>query len=308
MQYNFASPFKKYLSVFLLAFLLMAGSLTSIVFATTTPPSFPTCESKIFSSDGDWAHYDSGIHGVVGVGNLEGKDDVYSLSDGNFLQCYCPSEGTGGIQSNWWNVERAGLSQSEIDSYQSQGWFKENGSGWNLYNETYLIQNRNFSCEQVTPTPTNAPSVTPTPGPEGPQSRCFDLEATPLEGTAPLTVKFTGHADDPATGGKIKEYKFDYGDASGGQPQVWSQTDRVSYHRYEISGEYTAKLDIQDNAGNWRGSDDCRVTIKVNSTPQVLGTSSPDQLPSTGLTVALMVLIPSLTGAGFYLHSRFRLI
>ena len=307
MNQGLFSSVKKLVSVLLLAVSLMAGSLATIVYASTNAPSFPSCESKIFSSSGDWASYDSGTHGIVGVGNLEGSDDVYSLSDGNFLQCYCPSEGDSGIQSNWWNIQRAGLSQSEIDSYRNQGWFQENGSGWNLYNETYLIKNQNFSCAMPSVTPTPVPSTTITPAP-GPESKCYDLEATPLEGSAPLTVRFTAHADDPATQGKIKEYKFDFGDTSGGQSQVWSQTDRVAYHRYEISGEYTAKVDVQDQAGNWRGSDDCRVKIKVNSTPNVLGAKTPDQLPSTGLTAALLALIPSVSGVGYYLYRRFRLV
>jgi PKD repeat protein len=132
------------------------------------------------------------------------------------------------------------------------------------------------------------------------------LEASPTEGSSPLTVKFTAHADDPATGGKIKEYRFDYGDASGGQPQVWFQTDPVSYHRYELSGNYEAKLKIQDNAGNWRESDDCKATIKVNSVPQVLGSSTPSELPSTGLSLLILSLLP-LGGIGYLLYRHFKL-
>ena len=100
-------------------------------------------------------------------------------------------------------------------------------------------------------------------------------------------------------------YKFDFGDASDNQPQVWSQTTNVAYHKYQLSGEYTAKVDVQDQAGNWRGSDDCRVTIKVNDQPQVLGLSVPSELPSTGVSVlGALALVP----VGIVLRKRFRLV
>ena len=282
----------------------------------TEPPSFPTCESKIFSSNGDHDHTVNGNFYVIGVGWRFGTDDVYTLSNGNYLQCYCPNDRSTGIQSDWWNADNADLSDEDISFYKSHGWFEEQGKDRNLPDNTFLVKNRDFSCAQPTPmvtptatlTPTPQPTVTPTPGPEGPQSRCFDLEANPSEGTSPLTVRFTAHADDPVTQGKIKDYKFDFGDASGGQPQVWSQTDRVAYHKYELSGEYTAKVDIQDNAGNWRGSDDCRVKIKVNQIPPVLGASTPSKLPTTGLPVALALLAPSLTVVGVYLYRLYTLV
>src|SRR3990170_5729130 len=101
---------------------------------TITPPSFPACSEKIFVSNGDWAHYDTGVHGVPGVGSFDGSDDVYSLSSGNFLQCFCYAKPDKGIQTVWWNIERAGLSNEDINSFVSQGWVLENGSGWNLFN------------------------------------------------------------------------------------------------------------------------------------------------------------------------------
>ncbi len=335
---NLKSLKLKKLSVLLLvsAFSLMGNKLSSSVFAETSAPSFPSCGSKIFTSNGDKAHYDYGIHGIVGVGVRTGSDDVYTLDSGNYLQCYCPTNGESGvkqgtgIQSDWWNVQRSGLSQDTINTYKSTGWFEENGKDWGLTDETYLIRNSEFSCTQVTPTvtpmptvtvtptmtptptasptPTQVPSVTPTPGPQGPESKCYDLEAQPSEGTAPLTVKFIGHADDPATNGKIKQYRFDFADASGGQQQVWFQTDATAYHRYELSGEYEATLRIQDNAGNWRESDDCKVKIKVNTHPKVLGASSPTELPTTGLPAALIASVLPMVYAGLQIYRRFKLV
>jgi hypothetical protein len=272
---------------------------------TPTPPSFPACESVIFTSNGDLAHYDYGIHGIVGVGNLEGSDDVYSQGNGNALQCYCPVEGTGGIQTDWWDAQRAGLNQEQIEYYKNQGYIEINGLNWNLYNETYLVVNRDFSCSEpsVTPTPTPAPSTTP-----GPESRCYQLEAQPMEGSAPLTVKFIAHADDPATNGKIKQYKFFFDDDSGGQPELWYQDTDTAYHRYENEGTYWASLNIQDYAGNWRGSENCRVEITVSNQPQVLSASTTTELPSTGVSALVIVALTALPGVGYFLYRRFRLV
>ncbi|KKR30069.1 MAG: hypothetical protein UT61_C0014G0006 [Candidatus Woesebacteria bacterium GW2011_GWA1_39_8] len=297
------------LSVIIILFyfsIFLSYPFTTFAEGTPNPPAFPTCESKIFTNPGDWAHYDSGWHTILGIGSREGRDDVYQLTQGNFLQCFCPVEGTEGIQTNWWNIQRQGLNEEEIHSFFNQGWQKEDGGDWNLYNETYLAKNVTFSCVQATPTLTLTPTPTPSvTTPSGPISKCFDLEAQPTDGTAPLTVKFTGHADDPVTGGKIKEYRFDFGDASGGQSQVWFQTDRTAYHRYELSGTYTANLRIQDNAGNWRESDDCKATIIVHAQPPVLAASSPKELPSTGANILILI---GLVPIGYYIYQRFKIV
>ena len=303
----------KYFLLIVFLFLLSNSIVPDSKASENLVPVFPNCEDKIFSQNGDRAHYDAGTHGIPGIGNMDGRDDVYTLPNGNFLQCFCPTEGNSGIQSNWWNVSE--LNQGEIDLNKANGWiFEQSGLGWNLLDDPYLVKNRSFSCSLPTPTPvpsvtpTNVPS-TPTPGIRGPESKCYDLEAKPFEGTAPLTVSFTGHADDPATGGKIKEYKFDFADSSGGQPQVVSQTDRIAYHRYELPGEYVAKLKVQDNAGNWRESGDCEVKIKVSATPKVLGVSTPQVLPATGIS-AVLGLVAALVfmRVGIYLYKRFKLV
>lgn len=102
--------------------------------------SFPSCES-LLSNPGDYAHYDYGLHQIVGGPLLEGSDDVYALEGGNFAQCYCPVTGSEGIQTNWLS------SEEPID-----GWFFENGEQWNLGNYTYAAQNSSFSCEVTPPT------------------------------------------------------------------------------------------------------------------------------------------------------------
>lgn len=284
--------------------------LATSVSANVSPPNFPSCEQKIFSEKGDWAHYDFGVHGIPGIGNFEGSDDVYTLDSGNFLQCFCPVEGSNGFQTNWWNIGVKELSQEEIDEFVAQGWhFEASGTGWNLSDDPYLVRNSEISCVEPTPTPTPTatptPTPTPTPGPE-PESRCSSLSASPVEGTAPLTVRFNGSGFDED--GEIKRYRFDFGDASGGQPQVWEQDGPEAFHRYENPGEYVTSLHVKDSRGNWRnGQESCRVEIEVNGKPKVLA-AVVTQLPKTGAPISVVLGLTALSGVGAYLYKRFKIV
>ncbi|GEM_PF-3511324 len=103
--------------------------------------NFPSCP---LSTPGDKAHYTTGNHQVIGGSVLSGSDDVYSLENNNFLQCFCPAVGTGGIQTNWLR------SDNPVAGFP----FFVNGTQWNLGNVTYAAQNINFTC-QSTPTSSN---------------------------------------------------------------------------------------------------------------------------------------------------------
>lgn len=116
---------------------------------------FPSCTE--LEPPGDWAHYDEGWHQIAGNGLLWGQDDVYSLEDGNFVQCFCSPDGEG-IQTNW---------------YPDEGG-DEDGEEWNLEEGYYSYENIEYSCSEIpepsptpdpspTPTPTPTPTVTPTP-------------------------------------------------------------------------------------------------------------------------------------------------
>lgn len=281
----------------------------SNVYAQVSPPSFPACELQ--EGSGDIAHYENGLHQIVGGALLSGSDDVYSLSSGNALQCFCPDEGDSGIQTDWWRIVE--LSQEETDQYLQSEWFLENGLAWNLENASYLAKNSQFSCAEPTPTPTNTPTPTPTltptptptPGDE-PDSSCSALSASPSSGTAPLTVRFNGSGFDE--NGNIKRYKFDFGDASGGQPQIWEQDGSEAYHRYEFAGTYRANLSVQDSRNNWRDSkDNCTIEIKVDGKPKVLAATL-TSLPKTGIPLSALLGLTSLSGIGAYLYKRFKLV
>ena len=84
----------------------------------SNPPSFPSCSTQ--SGAGDKAHYESGFHQIPGNGLLEGADDVYSLSDGNYLQCFRNDEVC--IQSNWWRTDQ-----------QKEGWFSTSLTEYKLH-------------------------------------------------------------------------------------------------------------------------------------------------------------------------------
>lgn len=104
-------------------------------------------------------------HGVVGYsGAFSGTDSIYSLSDGNVMQCLCADNGAG-YQTNWWKV--AGMSDQEVRVHENEGWtyFADAGS-WGL-DGAYLAKTSTYVCAQVTPTctPTPTPIVSETPTP-----------------------------------------------------------------------------------------------------------------------------------------------
>lgn len=120
--------------------------------SNVTPPSFPRCIDQ--SGTGDKAHYDNGLHQIVGNGLLEGKDDVYTLSNGNYLQCFVPPAKDVCIQTDWWRTDE-----------ELQGWYSVNGSQWDLGNFHYLAKNLNYDCTPPSPTPSPTPNPTPSPTP-----------------------------------------------------------------------------------------------------------------------------------------------
>ena len=295
-----------YTSFLLGATLLLRSFLGLIVFADETlqPPSFPSC--SIQTPPGDRAHYDYGWHQIPADGLIEGSDDVYSLSAGNFIQCYCPVEGTDGIQTNWWKFGE--LSQEEIDAYVAAGWvLEENGSDWNLDHAAYLAKNLEYNCGEITPTPTLTPTPTPTPpsppGPPGPQPVCTGAD---LGGFAPTITEIkrvdadTVHACWTASTPNADDYIVYYGMSRDNLP--WNtkvENSRcVDIHQVP-AGHVYLKVAATDN---------CVVgpfSSIVEQTPQVLGATVLKELPSTG---ASLLILLAFAPVGYYLYKRFRLV
>ncbi len=109
---------------------------------------FGSCQS-VLNIPGDVAHYDQGNHQIAGGTLMSGSDNVFSISGGNFRQCFCPASGSNGIQTNFLKTDQP-----------VEGWMFLNGSQWGLSDHNYAAQNSSFNCQpqtQVTPTPFPAP-------------------------------------------------------------------------------------------------------------------------------------------------------
>lgn len=122
---------------------LLEFAVPMAAFGMTAEPTFPSCLNPQSALK---VQYTSGIHGIAGDTNqFTGADAVYSVSDTTQMQCFCPPNGQG-IQTNWWNI--SGLSDTDIQSLQQQGWIYESfGADWGLTNAPYLAKNSNYSCQ-----------------------------------------------------------------------------------------------------------------------------------------------------------------
>jgi hypothetical protein len=135
---------------------------------SVSAPTFPQCSAKL-SASGDRKHETEGTHKVPGKSDIEGTRDIYTLPDGNFVECSCPTSGETGVQINWWYINGLPLGRVDIDAYTRNGWLLENGANWDLLDGQYLVTTEEFSCKNrgiqtsATKTPTPTPRVTKDP-------------------------------------------------------------------------------------------------------------------------------------------------
>ena len=177
--------------------------------------------------------------------------------------------------------------------------------------------------EKVTPSVT---AVTPQPGTNYPtgvpsnlaglyDSSCVELIATPIEGSTPLTVEFTGAGYDPY--GLIAKYRFNFGD--GGEDSIKETEDYFATYVYKKGGGFNPTLQVQDSKGVWKTSDDCKITLAVKGNTGIGGGGDLDpapmatvsSLPETGLYDNPLLAFVSLLGTGLlgiYLMRRFRTV
>lgn len=96
------------------------------------------------------------------------------------------------------------------------------------------------------------------------------LTATPLSGSAPLTVNFDGSgSSDPDAGDAIASYTFDFGDTN-----FVTQSSPTISHAYTANGVYTAKLYVTDTRGKLSDAP-AIVTITVSAAPTPTPTPTP---------------------------------
>jgi len=143
----------KSLLVFTFAYLLLASKVLAV-----DVPNFPQCRSY---SGQSIVNYSSGVHGIVGLGGeYIGSDVVYTIGDGNIMQCFCAVTGSG-IQTNWW--KQSSLTEDQINTLKNAGWiFVPSGEPWGLSDTPYFAQNSYYNCGPI-PTPTNPPHDDPNP-------------------------------------------------------------------------------------------------------------------------------------------------
>ncbi len=178
-------------SILLLTVIVFLVRLQSVNAQTSgqspQPPTFPKCQNKLASGPGDKKHEEG-----------DPSNDIYSLLDGNFLECSCT--GGEGEQTNWWNIYGIPLGQTGIDAYNRAGWdYTEDGLTKDLLNVPYLSKTSQFSCNTsvvstATKTPTPSKRVTETPTPTTSTAGDSDQKEENLPTTGPSETLFAGIA------------------------------------------------------------------------------------------------------------------
>ncbi len=102
------------------------------------------------------------------------------------------------------------------------------------------------------------------------------IDATPVSGTAPLTVTFDAHYshDD----GTIASYHWDFGDPHDSAPLDAEK----GTHTYQYPGTYLVKLTVIDAEGSF---DSQEIAIEVTNAPPIANFSATDDAPTVGDTV-----------------------
>ena len=109
--------------------------------------------------------YDSGTHWILGESTLRvGSDAVYDVGRGNYVQCFCPTNGTAeknnvmnAVQTNW--LRAADISKEHQGYLLANGWkYVASGKDFDLADEPYLGFNVPYSCGTISclPGPTTA--------------------------------------------------------------------------------------------------------------------------------------------------------
>jgi len=87
------------------------------------------------------------------------------------------------------------------------------------------------------------------------------LTASPISGTAPLSVSFTATASDPD--GSIAQYHWDF---TGDEAVDLTTTTGAASFTYDTAGEYQAQVVVEDNRG---ASAMTSTSITITPPPQV---------------------------------------
>jgi hypothetical protein len=154
---------------------------------------------------------------------------------------------------------------------------------------------------------------------------CIRLDASPQEGTVPLTVSFSAVFEDPKS--QVIEYEFAFGETLDGEAQIVKQNLPNSSYVYNTVGYFTASVQAKDNLGNLIGGRGglCEVTINVQEKsltndenneeedkeeePDILVANDANELPDTGAFDYLLLGLSAIyLVIGLYLYRRFGLV
>lgn len=175
-------------------------------------------------------------------------------------------------------------------------------------------------CVSVTPTVTPTPTLTPTPGPSATPTPtttvtptptvtltptptptnvpgnnppvCDDLSVNPASGGKGLNVTLRGKGHhDSVNGDYINWIRFDYGDGTETtvDQNFGNNVDYSLTHKYENTGEFTARFYLRDSVGASRGGDGaCEKKINIYSTQPSLTVV---EQPRTGGEVVISIVM-----------------
>jgi hypothetical protein len=76
------------------------------------------------------------------------------------------------------------------------------------------------------------------------------------DSVVPGTIRFRATGADNK--GSIQRYRWFFGDGQ----QVEGTTQEID-HRYEISGNFLAKVEVKDSVGNWKSSSLCEASVRI---------------------------------------------
>lgn len=117
------------------------------------------------------------------------------------------------------------------------------------------------------------------------------ISATPVTGTAPLAVNFSGTGSTDADG-TIASYSWAFGDGTTG-------TGATVSHTYSAAGTYTATLTVKDNAN---ASGTASTTINVSAVPTAPNAPSNLTAATSNGSVTLTWKDNSTDESGFYVE------
>ncbi len=136
----------KHLLIILITILSLGWfGTTSVLAEYQIPATFTSCHNPVGDIKADYPIGEHAIVGVIGLKN--GSDKVFAVGNDNYTQCYCPTNGSIGVKTNW--LAAGNIAKEDQNVLITQGWiYIPNGADWGLSNQPYLAKNIEFTCSE----------------------------------------------------------------------------------------------------------------------------------------------------------------